>query len=192
LKAKGVNIWNSNESREFLDKSGLTDYPIGDLGPIYGFQWRHSGAKYCGINKDYSGQCIDQLSEVIKKIRETPNDRRIILCFWNPSDISKMALPPCHILTQFYVVNGLLSCLLYQRSADMGLGIPFNIASYALLTHVYTNHIEPLKEQLKRIPNPFPTICIKRKVQEIDDFTIDNFEIIGYNSHKKIEIKMAI
>lgn len=142
---------------------------LGDLGPVYGFQWRHFGAKYGTCKDDYTGQGIDQLNDVIKRIRENPNDRRIIMCAWNPTDLPQMALPPCHCLVQFYVADGELSCQLYQRSADMGLGVPFNIASYALLTHmiahitglkagdfvhtlgdahVYLNHIEALQDQV--------------------------------------------
>lgn len=141
----------------------------GDLGPVYGFQWRHFGAEYGTCKDDYTGQGVDQLNDVIKRIRENPTDRRMIMCAWNPIDIPKMALPPCHCLVQFYVADGELSCQLYQRSADMGLGVPFNIASYALLTHmiahitglkagdfvhtlgdahVYLNHIDALQEQV--------------------------------------------
>lgn len=144
-------------------------YCTGDLGPVYGFQWRHFGAPYKTCKDDYSGQGIDQLKDVIERIRNNSSDRRIIMCAWNPVDIGSMALPPCHCLVQFYVAHGELSCQLYQRSADMGLGVPFNIASYALLTfmiahitglktgdfvhtlgdaHVYLNHIDALKEQV--------------------------------------------
>lgn len=171
LQAKNVRIWDGNSTREFLDKSGFQDREEGDLGPVYGFQWRHFGAEYKACGDDYAGQGIDQLNDVITRIRNNPNDRRIIMCAWNAADLPKMALPPCHCLVQFYVADGELSCQLYQRSADMGLGVPFNIASYALLTymiahvtslktgdfvhtlgdaHVYLNHIEPLKEQVRR------------------------------------------
>uniref|UniRef100_A0AAR5PSM7 Thymidylate synthase n=1 Tax=Dendroctonus ponderosae TaxID=77166 RepID=A0AAR5PSM7_DENPD len=150
---------------------------------------------------------------VINTIRNKPTDRRMIMCAWNPVDIPEMALPPCHCLVQFYVANGELSCQLYQRSADMGLGVPFNIASYALLTymiahitnlqvgefihslgdsHVYLNHVEPLKEQIQREPRPFPTLQIKRKVETIEDFTADDFEIVGYNPHPKLSMAMAV
>lgn len=169
LQAKNVRIWDGNSTREFLDKQGFADREEGDLGPVYGFQWRHFGAEYKTCQDDYAGQGVDQLNDVIERIRKNPNDRRIIMCAWNPVDIPRMALPPCHCLVQFYVANGELSCQLYQRSADMGLGVPFNIASYALLTHmmahitglkpgdfvhtlgdahIYLNHIEPLKEQV--------------------------------------------
>merc|ERR1712156_689263 len=149
----------------------------------------------------------------IDTIKNSSDSRRIIMCAWNPSDLSKMALPPCHCLAQFYVANGELSCQLYQRSADMGLGVPFNIASYALLTHmiahvtglkpgefvhtlgdthVYLNHVEPLKEQLTRDPKPFPKLVIKRKVENIEDFTIEDFEVQGYDPHPKITMEMAV
>lgn len=213
LKEKKVMIWEGNSSREYLDSVGLNHRQVGDLGPVYGFQWRHYGAEYKDMHADYTGQGIDQLADVIDKIKNKPNDRRIIMCAWNPKDIPQMALPPCHCLAQFYVANGELSCMLYQRSADMGLGVPFNIASYALLTHmiahvtglkagefvhtlgdahVYLNHVEPLKEQLVREPNPFPKLFIKRKIENIEDFTIDDIEVQDYNPHPKITMTMAV
>ncbi|KAL3267480.1 hypothetical protein HHI36_011603 [Cryptolaemus montrouzieri] len=213
LKNKKVNIWDANSTREFLDSVGLTDREEGDLGPVYGFQWRHFGAEYENMHSDYSGKGIDQLENVIQMIRNNPNDRRIIMCAWNPIDLPKMALPPCHCLAQFYVADNELSCMLYQRSADMGLGVPFNIASYALLTymiahvtglkpgefihtlgdsHVYLNHVDALKEQLQRQPRNFPKLHIKRKVEKIEDFVADDFEIIGYNPHPKLSMPMAV
>jgi len=213
LQEKNVRIWDGNSSREFLDSIGLTDREEGDLGPVYGFQWRHFGAEYVDMHSNYEGQGVDQLADVINRIKTKPNDRRIIMCAWNPADLNKMALPPCHCLVQFYVANGELSCQLYQRSADMGLGVPFNIASYALLTtmiahvcdlvpgdfvhtlgdaHVYLNHVEPLKTQLEREPKAFPKIVIKRKVDKIEDFCIDDFEVINYESHPKIVMEMAV
>lgn len=213
LQDKNVHIWDGNSSREFLDKSGFHDRREGDLGPVYGFQWRHFGAKYTTCEADYSGQGIDQLNEVINRIKTNPNDRRIIMSAWNPIDIPQMALPPCHCLVQFYVSGDELSCQLYQRSADMGLGVPFNIASYALLTymiahvtnlkpgdfvhtlgdaHIYLNHIEPLQEQIKREPKQFPKIHIKRRVESIEDFGIDDFEIVDYNPHPAIKMAMAV
>lgn len=144
LQDKNIHIWDGNSTREFLDGMGFTDREVGDLGPVYGFQWRHFGAEYKTCHDDYSGQGIDQLQEVIDTIKTRPHDRRIIMSAWNAIDIPKMALPPCHCLVQFYVANGELSCQLYQRSADMGLGIPFNIASYALLTYMIA-HICGLK-----------------------------------------------
>ncbi|KAK1173694.1 thymidylate synthase-like [Acipenser oxyrinchus oxyrinchus] len=213
LSAKGVKIWDANGSREFLDRSGFTSREEGDLGPVYGFQWRHFGAEYKDMNTDYTRQGDDQLQKVIDTIKTNPEDRRIIMCAWNPKDLPQMALPPCHALCQFYVCNGELSCQLYQRSGDMGLGVPFNIASYALLTymiahitglkpgdfvhtlgdaHIYLNHIEPLKIQLQREPRPFPKLNILRKVNSIDDFKAEDFEIIGYNPHPAIKMQMAV
>lgn len=213
LQDKNVRIWDGNSSREFLDSIGLTEREEGDLGPVYGFQWRHFGATYTNMHADYSGQGIDQLANVIQTIKNKPNDRRIMMCAWNPADLDKMALPPCHCLVQFYVADGELSCQLYQRSADMGLGVPFNIASYALLTvmlahvtnlkpgdfvhtlgdaHVYSNHIDALKVQLERHPRRFPTISIKRKVENIEDFEFADFEVTGYDPHPKIAMDMAV
>ncbi|XP_059622631.1 thymidylate synthase [Phlebotomus argentipes] len=213
LQKKNVTIWNSNSTREFLDGMGFTEREEGDLGPVYGFQWRHFGAQYRTCKDDYTGQGVDQLREVIKRIREKPTDRRIIMSAWNPVDLPVMALPPCHCLVQFYVANGELSCQLYQRSADMGLGVPFNIASYALLTrmiahvtglkagdfihtlgdaHVYLNHVEPLQEQIKRTPKPFPTLQFGRNVTDIEDFTFEDFVLSDYNPHPKIAMEMAV
>jgi hypothetical protein len=121
-------------SREYLDSIGLQHREEGDLGPVYGFQWRHFGAEYTDCHADYSNKGVDQLAEVIHKIKTNPTDRRILLTAWNPAALKEMALPPCHMFAQFYVANGELSCQMYQRSCDMGLGVPFNIASYALLT----------------------------------------------------------
>lgn len=220
LSEQGVRIWEGNGSREYLDKLGLTDRRVGDLGPIYGFQWRHFGAKYKTCDDDYSGQGVDQLKDVIWKLKNNPYDRRIIMSAWNPPDFPQMALPPCHVFSQFYVnfpkepnKKPRLSCLLYQRSCDMGLGVPFNIASYALLTimiahitdmepgefihtmgdaHVYRDHIDALKEQIKREPRPFPTLKIKRKVDSIDDFKFEDFEICDYNPHPRIQMTMSV
>ncbi|KAF9620068.1 hypothetical protein IFM89_010718 [Coptis chinensis] len=192
---------------------GLVDREEGDLGPVYGFQWRHFGASYTNMHANYNGQGFDQLLDVVNKIRNTPDDRRIVLSAWNPSDLKLMALPPCHMFAQFYVANGELSCQMYQRSADMGLGVPFNIASYSLLTcmiahvcdlvpgdfvhvvgdaHVYKNHTRPLSEQLQKHPKPFPMLKINRLKKDIDSFVISDFELMGYNPHQKIEMKMAV
>ncbi|XP_047205007.1 thymidylate synthase [Girardinichthys multiradiatus] len=213
LSEKGVKIWDANGSRAFLDNLGFTEREEGDLGPVYGFQWRHFGAEYKNMHTDYTRQGVDQLQNIIDTINRNPEDRRIIMCAWNPKDLPLMALPPCHALCQFYVCDGELSCQLYQRSADMGLGVPFNIASYALLTymiahitglkpgdfvhtlgdaHVYINHVEPLKAQLQREIRPFPTLNIKRKVESIDDFQADDFEICDYNPHPAIKMQMAV
>uniref|UniRef100_A0A5F5PXL3 Thymidylate synthase n=1 Tax=Equus caballus TaxID=9796 RepID=A0A5F5PXL3_HORSE len=173
---------------------------------VFGLQARYN-------LRDYSGQGVDQLQKVINTIKTNPDDRRIILCAWNPKDLPLMALPPCHALCQFYVVNGELSCQLYQRSGDMGLGVPFNIASYALLTymiahitglkpgdfvhtlgdaHIYLNHIDPLKTQLQREPRPFPKLKILRKVETIDDFKAEDFQLEGYHPHPTIRMEMAV
>lgn len=213
LSAKGVKIWDANGSREFLDKQGFTRREECDLGPVYGFQWRHFGAEYKDMHTDYTGQGVDQLQNVIDTIKNNPEDRRIIMCAWNPKDIPQMVLPPCHALCQFYVANGELSCQLYQRSGDMGLGVPFNIASYALLTymiahitglkpgdfihtlgdaHVYKNHIEALKIQLQREPRPLPKLKILRKVENIDDFRAEDFNVEDYNPHATIKMEMAL
>uniref|UniRef100_T1JJW5 Thymidylate synthase n=1 Tax=Strigamia maritima TaxID=126957 RepID=T1JJW5_STRMM len=213
LNSKGVKIWDGNSSREFLDRVGLNSNPEGDVGPVYGFQWRHFGAEYKGANADYTQQGFDQLEHVIDLIRNNPFDRRIIMSSWNPPDISKMALPPCHVLAQFYVSDGELSCQLYQRSADMGLGVPFNIASYSLLTcilahvtnlkpgdfihtlgdaHVYLNHVDAIKEQLSRTPRPFPKLFIDRAVNNINEFVAADFRLVGYNAHPVIKMDMAV
>ncbi|KAI0090373.1 thymidylate synthase [Irpex rosettiformis] len=220
LSEKGVKIWDGNGSKAFLDKRGLSHRREGDLGPVYGFQWRHFGAKYENCDKDYTGEGVDQLKECIRKIKEDPTDRRIILSAWNPADIPQMALPPCHMMCQFYVhlppspsEKPKLSCLMYQRSADLGLGIPFNIASYALLTHmiakvtdteplelviqlgdahVYRDHVDALKIQLEREPRPFPKLRWKRDVKSVDDFVSEDFIVEGYDPHPTIAMKMSV
>ncbi|CAI7773261.1 unnamed protein product [Closterium sp. NIES-53] len=213
LQDKGVHIWDGNASRSYLDSLGLSDREEGDLGPVYGFQWRHFGARYKDMHADYSGQGVDQLADVIQRIKANPNDRRILMSAWNPPDLPHMALPPCHVLAQFYVARGELSCQLYQRSCDMGLGVPFNIASYSLLTlliasvcglqpgelvhvlgdaHVYSNHIEPLKLQLQNTPRPFPQVRINPAIADIDKFTPADIDLVGYNPHAKISMRMAV
>lgn len=215
LREKNIHIWDGNASREFLDARGLPHRAEGDLGPVYGFQWRHFGAEYVDMHHDYTGQGVDQLADCIHKIIHHPEDRRIIMSAWNPKDLDLMALPPCHMFCQFYVntQTNELSCQMYQRSADMGLGVPFNIASYALLTHmmaqvtgrqpgdfvhvigdahVYLNHVEPLQEQLKRRPRAFPKIRINPDKKNIDDFVFEDFEVAGYEPHKLIKMDMAV
>jgi len=215
LAAKKIHIWDGNGSREFLDGRGLEHREVGDLGPVYGFQWRHFGATYKDMHTDYTGQGVDQLAECIDKIKNNPEDRRIILSAWNPADLGIMALPPCHMFCQFYVdtTKNEVSCQMYQRSADMGLGVPFNIASYALLTHmiahvtgrkpgdfihtigdahVYLNHVDALKVQLERSPRAFPKLKINSETRDIDGFSYEDFEVIGYNPHKTIAMKMAV
>ncbi|KDN43109.1 hypothetical protein K437DRAFT_278827 [Tilletiaria anomala UBC 951] len=223
LSDRGVHIWDGNGSLSFLQSRGLGHRREGDLGPVYGFQWRHFGAEYFDADTEYVAKGVDQLREVIRLIKENPTDRRIILSAWNPKDLSLMALPPCHMFCQFFVHTPApdavpstkrgLSCQMYQRSCDLGLGIPFNIASYALLTymiahvtdtepreltlvmgdaHVYNDHVEPLKEQIKREPYPFPTFKFARQVSDIDAFKPDDFVIENYKCHGKIEMKMAV
>lgn len=212
LSDQNVHIWDGNSSREFLDNIGLTDREEGDLGPVYGFQWRHSGAKYKTCHDDYTGQGVDQLKNCIELLKKDSHSRRNILCAWNPSDLKSMALPPCHVMFQFYVEEGnRLSLQMYQRSGDSFLGIPFNIYSYSLLTHMvahvcglntgrfihiigdfhaYEQHIDAINEQLSREPYEFPHIKIKRKVDDIDDFKLDDIEIVDYKSHPMIKSPM--
>jgi thymidylate synthase len=220
LSAAGIKIWDGNGSREYLDSVGLSHRAVGDLGPVYGFQWRHFGAEYVDAETDYQGKGVDQLAEVIYKLRNNPYDRRIILSAWNPKDLKLMALPPCHMFAQFYVSfpkseeKGRLHCQLYQRSCDMGLGVPFNIASYALLTHmlahvcdlvpgtfthtmgdahVYVDHVDALKVQLEREPRAFPELEIAREAGgSIDGWRVEDFVVKGYDPHKGIAMKMSV
>lgn len=222
LSELGVKIWEGNGSREYLDSIGLHHRREGDLGPVYGFQWRHFGAKYIDCDSDYTGQGVDQLQQVITKLKTNPYDRRIIMSAWNPSDFSQMALPPCHMFCQFYVnfpATGKpkLSCQMYQRSCDMGLGVPFNIASYSILTrmiayivdmdcgefihtmgdcHVYLDHIDALKQQIQRTPRQFPKLIInqdrKHSIKTIDDFKYDHFQITDYDPYGVIKMKMSV
>ena len=185
-----MRIWN-----EWADENG-------DLGPIYGAQWRN-----------WNGDGIDQLAGVIETLKRNPNDRRMIVSAWNPSQLAAMHLPPCHMMFQFYVANGKLSCLLYQRSCDMFLGVPFNIASYALLTmmmaqvcglelgefvhtlgdtHIYHNHFEQVREQLSREPLDLPQMKINPCVKDINDFVFEDFTLENYNSYGKLEGKVAV
>ena len=214
LKQQNVHIWDANGSKEFLESRNLK-YAEDDLGPVYGHQWRHYNATYNDCFTDYTGQGVDQLNNVIEMLKDKNQrqSRRIILNAWNPCQIDEMALPPCHVLMQFNVnKNDELSCILYQRSGDIGLGVPFNIASYSFLTHllahhcdlkakefihfignthIYNNHIEPLKIQLNRTPYPFPTLTIKTKHKNINDYTFDDFTINNYSYHDKIPMKMS-
>lgn len=193
LKDNGVSIWD-----EWADENG-------DLGPIYGKQWRSWGAG--------DGKTIDQISQVISQIKINPDSRRLIVSAWNVGELDKMALTPCHAMFQFYVVEGKLSCLLFQRSADCFLGVPFNIASYALLTHmiaqqcdlqvgdfiwtggdchIYLNHLEQVKLQLSRQPFPLPTLKLKRKPDSIFDYRFEDFELLNYQSHSSIAAPIAV
>jgi dihydrofolate reductase/thymidylate synthase len=214
LEAQNVNIWRGNTSRAFLDDHGFHDRAEGDMGAMYGFQWRHWNAEYKGCSKMYSSQDgIDQLGEAIKLIKNDPNSRRIVISAWNPSAINQGVLPPCHCLMQFYVANNKLSCQMYQRSADLYLGVAFNIVFYSILTrmlcevtglepgefvwtggdvHIYKNHLNQVEEQLKRSPFPFPTLKIKSGINSIDDFTFPDFEVEDYKSYPRINAPMAI
>jgi thymidylate synthase len=193
LKDNKVSIWD-----EWADANG-------DLGPVYGAQWRSWPSR--------DGGTIDQLKDVIDRIQKSPDSRRLMVTAWNPADVDKMALPPCHCLFQFYVSEGALSCQLYQRSADIFLGVPFNIASYALLTHMvahvtglqvgdfvhtlgdahlYLNHLEQVDTQLSRKPKALPQLVIKRQVAAIDDFRFEDFDITGYVPDAAISAPVAV
>jgi len=219
LQNQGVHIWDGNGSREFLNSRGLYNNDEGDLGPVYGHQWRHFNAQYLGCYHDYKGEGVDQLQQIID-ILKNPDpvvraSRRLVLSAWNPCRLDEMALPPCHVLMQFNVTDGnKLSCALYQRSGDVGLGVPFNIASYSALTHIiakhtgliahefvyhlgnahiYEEHIEALKEQLNRIPYDFPSIEIsetRENCEKIENYKIEDIKIINYKSHELISMKM--
>jgi thymidylate synthase len=193
LKDHGVSIWD-----EWADENG-------DLGPVYGHQWRSWPAP--------NGGKVDQIAKVVDQIKSKPDSRRHIITAWNPSEVDKMALPPCHALFQFYVSKGRLSCQLYQRSCDTFLGLPFNIASYALLTHmvaqqcdldpgefvwtggdvhIYKNHLDQVKLQLSRDPFPLPTLNIRRKPDSIFDYQFEDFEVLNYRSHPGIKAAIAV
>ena len=193
LRDNKVTIWD-----EWADAKG-------DLGPVYGAQWRSWPAR--------DGSTIDQIADVVARIRKSPHSRRLIVTAWNPADLDRMALSPCHCLFQFYVADGRLSCQLYQRSADIFIGVPFNIASYALLTHtvaqvtglkagefihtlgdahLYLNHLAQADEQLRRQPLPLPRLVIKRDVKSIDEFRYEDFEIVGYEAHPHIAAPVAV
>jgi thymidylate synthase len=219
LQQQNVKIWNANASRDFLDSRGLQDREEDDLGPVYGFQWRHFNAPYSNCNENYSNKGIDQLAYIIEQLKDpkTRFSRRLIMTAWNPCQLNEMALPPCHLLCQFNVVNtDELSCCLYQRSGDVGLGVPFNIASYSFLTHIiasicnlkatefvyfisnahiYDDHLEDLVEQTKRCPYRFPKLHIKLNTEEnegldIDQLSIENFSLENYQYHEPIVLKM--
>ena len=193
LQENGVRIWN-----EWADEDG-------NLGPVYGYQWRNWPAA--------NGEHIDQITQIIDQIKNNPDSRRIIVNAWNVAEIENMALPPCHMMFQFYVADGKLSCQLYQRSADIFLGVPFNISSYALLTmmvaqvcdlapgdfihtlgdaHLYSNHMEQVDEQLSRKPFPLPVMKINPEVKSIFDFKFEDFELVGYEAHPHIKAVVAV
>jgi thymidylate synthase len=193
LQERGVSIWD-----EWADENG-------DLGPVYGYQWRHW--------RTPDGREIDQIQNLVSSLKSKPDSRRHIVSAWNPADVDKMALPPCHALFQFYVANGKLSCQMYQRSADLFLGVPFNIASYAALTlmvaqvtdlrpgefvltlgdaHIYLNHLEQVREQLTRSPRPFPKLKLNPAVKELLDFRYEDFTLEAYDPHPAIKAPIAV
>ncbi|MCP5091014.1 MAG: thymidylate synthase [Gammaproteobacteria bacterium] len=193
LKENGVSIWD-----DWADENG-------NLGPVYGVQWRNWPTR--------DGGSIDQIAQIMQQLRDDPDSRRIMLSAWNVAEIDNMALPPCHCLFQFYVADGKLSCQLYQRSCDIFLGVPFNIASYALLTHMlaqqadlgvgdfiwtggdchlYSNHLQQADEQLKREPLPLPRLAIRRRPDSIFDYKFEDFEILNYESHPHIKAAVAV
>ena len=195
-----------------MDLLGFTEREGGDIGPGYGFQWRHAGAEYVDCRTDYSGKGCDQIAECIRMIKRGGTSRRMIVCSWNVNDLKNMNLPPCHCLFQFYVNGDELSCMMYQRSADMGLGVPFNIASYSILTriiarecglkpgefihcigdtHIYLNHSEAIRLQLTRKPNTFPLLYIDDNI-EMNDLEYKHFKILGYNPYSSIKMEMAV
>jgi thymidylate synthase len=215
LQLQNVTIWSDNASREFLDSRGLTQLRENDLGPVYGHQWRHFNAKYTNCDENYEGKGVDQLEYIIKCLKDPQqrSSRRMVMSAWNPCQLDEMALPPCHILAQFNVTSGKkLSCCMFQRSGDVGLGIPFNIASYSFLTHllakhcdleahefiyylgnahIYEQHIDGATLQTTRVPHGFPTINIREKRENINDYILDDFEIHDYKYHEVIKMKMV-
>lgn len=217
LEEQGVNIWKGNTSASFLKERKLP-YREGDAGPIYGFQWRHWGAEYENCNTDYKDQGIDQLKNLINGLKNDPFSRRHILTAWNVADLEKMALPPCHCFAQFYVdlSRSYLDCTVYQRSVDTTLGLPYNLASYSILTHmighltqlkprkltfymgdthIYNNHVDSVKnKQINRVPRPFPKFQLKNvsQVFEIEDFTIDNFQLSQYSAWPPIKYDFVV
>jgi len=203
LTKQNVHIWDDNSTREFLDGRGLHDNEEGDLGPVYGHQWRHFNAEYKDCHTDYTGKGVDQMRYIIDNLKteEGRKSRRLLMSAWNPCQINDMALPPCHVLIQFNVrQNKYLSCSLYQRSCDIGLGVAFNIASYSFLTHImakhcgliaedfvyfmgnahiYEEHIDAMKLQITHIPKPFPTIVFNDNSthENIEDYSLSDFKI---------------
>jgi thymidylate synthase len=229
LQQQGVHIWDGNSSREFLDSRGLQNYEEGELGPIYGRQWRHFNAPYITKKEKRFAEAlpetektyynieagVDQLQEIIDALKDPAQrtSRRLIMTAWNPCQLNEMSLPPCHILCQFNVHDGnKLSCMMVQRSCDFFLGIPFNIASYSLLTHLiakhcgleayefihfmgnchlYENAIDAANLQITREPFPFPTVSIKQIRENINDYQVDDFILENYQSHEAIKVAMV-
>jgi thymidylate synthase len=214
LLDKHVNIWEGNGSREFLDSRGLRNLRENDLGPVYGHQWRHFNAPYTSCDESYDGKGIDQLQYIVDQLKskETRTSRRLIMSAWNPCQLDEMALPPCHVLAQFNVIgDDKLSCSLYQRSGDVGLGVPFNIASYSFLTHlianhcglkahefiyhlgnchIYDDHIDALEEQVKREAYSFSTLGINTVKDNISNYTENDFVVSDYKYHPAVKMEM--
>jgi len=209
LQEHGVRIWNEWATAAQTARFNRRE---GDLGPIYGHQWRNYGASK-NANGDYNRDGVDQIANLIKQIKTNPNSRRLIVSGWNPSEADQVALPPCHTLFQFFVADNKLSCQLYQRSADLFLGVPFNIASYALLTHmiaqvcglevgefvwtggdchIYQNHLEQVETQLQRAPMPLPSLQLNPEVDDIFAFTYDDIHVHNYASHAAIKAPVAV
>ena len=209
LQERGVRIWNEWATAEQTARFGRE---AGDLGPIYGHQWRNFGASQ-DENGQFQNDGVDQIRNALDLIRNNPHSRRIIVSGWNPKEANQVALPPCHTLFQFYVQNGKLSCQLYQRSADIFLGVPFNIASYALLTmmmaqvcdlepgdfvhsfgdvHLYNNHVEQAKLQLSREPRSLPKMMLNPQVRDLFAFTYADFQLVDYNPHPRIRAKVSV
>ena len=216
LKEKGVTIWNGNSSKEFLDICGLSHLEEGDCGANYSFQWRHFGSEYISRHHDYENQGVDQITYIENLLKNEPTSRRIFLSAWNPSDLKKTVLPPCHVSAQFYVnEKKQLSCHMYQRSCDMFLGVPWNILSYTILTyilafrngftpneliistgdtHIYDNHREQVFTQLKRKPVAYPKLVLNEnlKIKNWKHMTVDDFELVGYFPHPTIKGIMSV
>jgi thymidylate synthase len=214
LENKGVSIWKGNSSREALDNLGFTNREDGDCGPIYGFNFRHYGAEYKDCDTNYTNCGYDQVKEVLRLLKEEPTSRRILINLWNPTSLKDTVLPACHVLYQFKVFGNKLSCSLYQRSGDVGLGVPFNIASASLLTiifaklsglepyelihtigdaHIYLDHEDGLKQQITRTPFTFPSLQILNRDQtNVEDFSFEDFVISNYECHEKIKFNMAV
>ncbi len=215
LSARGIKFWDANATRAFLDTRKLFSNREGDIGPAYGFQWRHFGADYAGADADYAGKGVDQVSGALDALRADPNSRRIVISAWNPAQLDRMALPPCHLLAQFLAQDGRLTCVMYQRSADIGLGLPFNMASYALLTHmlahaagmrahelvinigdahIYRTHIEALKEQLLRAPRAeVPRVRLAAPpTKPLEEYALADIQLVDYRPHAAIPMPMAV
>ena len=217
LTEKNIHVWDGNTTREFLDNRGLSHYPEGDLGETYGFNFRHYGAEYKTCDENYKGQGFDQLANVIDLIKNNPNSRRIIIDLWNSSTLHKAALPPCLCKYQFYINTNdkKLDLMIYIRSSDYFLANNWNAATGALFvhlicnlegidltpgtltvvtgdTHLYTSHVDQAKENIIRKPRPFPKLIVKNKKQNIEDFTYEDIELIGYKPYPSIKASMAV